>query len=1097
MNINNYSIIPVGYHALTLFQQRIPGFFRWYLSKFAHLFSFLTARSDNFRILEFSNTSTRMAFNISRALNIERKERGIVLLLLTQSVFLGIFAGSLDVGANSLFLESYGAALMPRAFMFSGIVGIVFTSIYAYLQKRIPFKLFTLLNLLIVVALTGILRIGYALNSEDERLAFALLVMMGPLIIISLLGFWGTAGRYFTLREGKRLFGIIDTGAVVGMILAFYAVPVLVRFDFRVYDTLMIGLGGLIVAFLFQVITIQRYRFIPVVVRQPGAEKKRSGFMQVFRTRYTRLMVFFVALSVITGFFIHYLFVSVTEFRYPDAKELTGFLGAFFGTMMVFTVIIKSTLYGWMMKNYGLRVAILVGPIMLILLIGVAAVVGGVFGYTAEAASFTFFFLVIALSKLFNKSLKDAIESPSMKILYQSLDSSERYDIQARIDGTVNELTAFITGLIMAGLILLNFIHIIHFAYILLFIMVLWMFMGGWLYTAYRKRLNDSLSTARLRSAESSSNIVRKALSGECMYCDIARLDPLLLHYMDDAERIGLLTSGDARRQRIGWELAGRTVIRLSKQQVEEIKRITVDKENRDRVVQYERWQAIRSKTIDDAFRSPEHDERIAALYATWKNSDSHQVPHIITLLRDRDLQIRSIAIEVAGHLRVRELCSYLVDYLDDDALYEVTLRALTTMGEMALESLENAFQKAGISVEMQVRIVEAMVIIGGPAANELLFSKVGYHQREIRSRIIEGLYEAGFRANEKQRAILMDLAYETVYAGAWSLAATYVVEQNDPGNGLLDALKEEKQDADTLLFKILAISYDKYVIDHIRDSIQDVENTESGFALELLNLVIDEEQFAYLEPYFEDISVADKIRRLQIEMPLQILDYTDLLKELVNRDALYSGSFTRVCALDAIGRTEEIEATQQLAAQVFHPNEVVRDTAAAVLSMKKPAVFDEISKRLEHASEERLDRSFLAAYVEHHRHLETIATLASWPLFSSISHEELFDLTRHLHEATPELVKAPDRVLLLRAERSDEWAAFSNGWVVIPACYPEMERQLADLVSAPGTEAYAMDATALRKLLFSKRSLKQAIEASLYSSEIGTLTKELTNPDT
>ncbi len=37
-----------------------------------------------------------------------------------------------------------------------------------------------------------------------------------------MLGFWGTAGRYFTLREGKRLFGVIDTGAVVGMILAFH-----------------------------------------------------------------------------------------------------------------------------------------------------------------------------------------------------------------------------------------------------------------------------------------------------------------------------------------------------------------------------------------------------------------------------------------------------------------------------------------------------------------------------------------------------------------------------------------------------------------------------------------------------------------------------------------------------------------------------------------------------------------------------------------------------------------------------------------------------------------------------------------------------------
>ena len=66
--------------------------------------------------------------------------------------------------------------------------------------------------------------------------------------------------------------------------------------------------------------------------------------------------------------------------------------------------------------------------------------------------------MIISLSKLFNKSLKDAIESPSMKILYQSLDSGERYDIQARIDGIVNELTAFTAGLLMAGLLMISFV---------------------------------------------------------------------------------------------------------------------------------------------------------------------------------------------------------------------------------------------------------------------------------------------------------------------------------------------------------------------------------------------------------------------------------------------------------------------------------------------------------------------------------------------------------------------------------------------------------------------------------------------------------------
>ena len=494
-----------------------------------------------------------MSLKIAKALNIEKSEQSVVLLLLTQSVFLGIFAGALDVGANSLFLQVYSADLMPRAFMISGAVGIFFTSVYTYLQKKIPFRIFTIINLLIVILLTALLRMGFS-YTDDPRVTFALLVFMGPLIIISMLGFWGTAGRYFTLREGKRLFGIIDTGSVIGMILAFYAVPVLVRFNFNVYDTLLIGLASLIIALLFQVIVLHKHRIIAVPVSSE-LKRRSSGLLGVFRKRYTSMMALFVIISVIAAFFIHYSFMWATEANYSDSRELTSFLGAFFGTMMIFTVVIKSTLYGWLMKNYGLRVTLLISPVLLLILTVIAAVVGGFFGYTAEAASFTLFFLVISLSKLFNKSLKDAIESPSMKILYQSLDSDERFDIQAKIDGVVNEFTAFSAGLIMAGLLFLSFITVIHFSYILVFLLVVWVILGFSLYRSYRKTLNKSLASARSSETDVTANEIQDNMdiSHAGMYSEIVRLDPYFYHYADKDQLHQILGAPEPEKQKIAW----------------------------------------------------------------------------------------------------------------------------------------------------------------------------------------------------------------------------------------------------------------------------------------------------------------------------------------------------------------------------------------------------------------------------------------------------------------------------------------------------------------------------------------------------------------
>jgi ATP:ADP antiporter, AAA family len=504
-----------------------------------------------------------------------------------QSVFLGIFAGALDVGANALFLEAYSADLMPRAFMISGAVGILFTSAYTFLQKRIQFRLFTILNLLVVIVLTGGLRLGYN-YTDDSRVTFALLVFMGPLIIVSMLGFWGTAGRYFTLREGKRLFGIIDTGSVVGMILAFYAVPVLVRFRFKVYDTLLIGLVSLLLALLFQVIVLNKHRILTVPASSEFKQRS-SGFLGVFKKRYTSMMALFVIISVIAAFFIHYSFMWATEANYPDSRELTSFLGAFFGTMMIFTVVIKSTLYGWLMKNYGLRVTLLISPVMLLILTVIAAVVGGLFGYTAEAASFTLFFLVISLSKLFNKSLKDAIESPSMKILYQSLDSDERFDIQAKIDGVVNEFTAFSAGLIMAGLLFLSFITVIHFSYILIFLLVIWVVLGLSLYRSYSKTLKESLAVARTAATERASAEIKdfQDISLTMMFSERIRLDPYFYHSSDSEQLEKILHAGDSGRLKIAWEFISGTLYRCNDDFIRRVMERVTDAELRKLISDY------------------------------------------------------------------------------------------------------------------------------------------------------------------------------------------------------------------------------------------------------------------------------------------------------------------------------------------------------------------------------------------------------------------------------------------------------------------------------------------------------------------------------
>ena len=77
--------------------------------------------------------------------------------------------------------------------------------------------------------------------------------MLGPLNILAMLGFWGTTGRLFTLRQGKRLFGLVDAGLIIGIIISCYTIPVLLSFKFESHNILLISASSVLVATIIQI----------------------------------------------------------------------------------------------------------------------------------------------------------------------------------------------------------------------------------------------------------------------------------------------------------------------------------------------------------------------------------------------------------------------------------------------------------------------------------------------------------------------------------------------------------------------------------------------------------------------------------------------------------------------------------------------------------------------------------------------------------------------------------------------------------------------------------------------------------------------------
>jgi len=951
-----------------------------------------------------------MARGLYKSLNIETGEETSVLLLIFQSVFFGIFYGTFDISAHALFLEVYPATMIPRVYIISGLTGIILTSVYSFFQARTRFKVFAIVNLSLTAVVTALLWYGFNLTSQ-KIIVFIVFVMMGPLNILALLGFWGTVGRIFTLRQGKRLFGLIDTGQIIGIIISSYAIPLLLSLHFETKNLLLISATSIIIALLVQTIITSRITFRTGTTESGEDKAKREGLFSALKDRYILNMSGFVVLLVIVTFFVHYTFISISKDYYPEDVAFAAFLGYFNGTLMIFSVLVKTFVYSKLMKTYGLRLALVISPLLLIIFTLVAAFVGGVFGYTAAATGFTLFFLLLSVSKLFAKTLQDSMVAPSMKILYQSLDARIRYSIQAMIDGTVNEISALTSGIILAGLGALAFIGLVHYTYVLFGFLIVWAVLAFRLYNEYKRSLNDSLARFKQSKEQVEERQASEYIAGELEkgtpgkvinavkiteFISFKRFKTAVLELVGNAS--GYVSNFSLKKIREYLFLDRREDIesRLRNGQAGEPESLI-----NNILVKLDEGKT-RGVTDDDLplmVKSIHPEERIKVATYLFNAAEFKYLPVLNTLLRDHDPEVRKAAIDVATRWKVRETVPVLIDYLKTP-LCDRAFDALVDIGEAGLEAMEHAYLKSGIDELVLRRIARIQGEIGTPLAQDLLLNKIMYHNKEVALQALQSLTACNFQADAEHVSKIALTVRTVISVLAWNMAAEHTIIENNLGDHLRKAIAEEIRSNFDQMYDLLSIAYDPRSIFHIRQNLESGTSEGIGFAIELLDLFIAEELKPVLFPVLDDTSIAEKIRQLQVEFPIEILESETLLISMINRDPNYLNAYTKACALYALDQIPGYEMSQDLIAQVFNPDLSLAELSAWFIRKKDPVTLEEVFLRLGIENRNLLQGMLIAVEKEESElMIESVFRLEKIPFFNSLTGNLLLNIARNIQE--------------------------------------------------------------------------------------------------
>jgi ATP/ADP translocase len=910
------------------------------------------------------------------ALQVKQNERTQVSLVLAMGFFMGTFIATYQVTAESLFINQLSDRL-DQAFLFSGILGIVSTILFSFLQIRIKFTNLAISSLVTVAFFTSLVYVLYHFGpaAYHDEVLFSMFILTGPLTAILLLCYWGIFGRLFNFKQSKRIIGWIDTGQLLAAIIAFFLIPLTAPWFPDTSNYLLacnVSIVGVLVCLLLISFRFKLSDNDPSLLEK--TVKQETSFAAILKDRYTLLLGFFIVISMGTLVLNQYLFQTVLNKQYPDQRELTNFLAYFNGIIYLLSLIMQTFVNDKILSNYGIRVSLLILPIVIGILSFITFFTGLFVGYdlAISPSGFVFFFLSVAMLRLFNAMLRDSLENPVFKLLFIPLESRLRFGIQAKVEGTVSETGRFLAGILIFCFVLIPFFKLYIVAALIFVLAVGYLFIVGNLYAGYRTKIRAKLETvtgvAQEKLEIGYASLVAK-LEGHLLQDGKEKsvFSYKLLEKINPSQVAGWVNRMVEHRQPEVREFAQQKLNEFKGLSVSEryVIRMAPDREGQtknvlskaDLVSILNNGGEITKGRIQKLARSAVAEDRQYAAELLLHSGTSENLSYLVELLNDIEPKVRNTAIKTAIKKNNNEVILALIENLSSALFANQAANALTLIGSSSLSILDNAFYRSGQSTQVLVKIIQIMGRIGGQRAKDLLWNKIDYPDKLIVSQVLLSLGESGFKAGISQITRIKYVIEQDVADIAWNLGA--IIELENAGDEeVLKALRRESQNDLEHIYMLLAMLYDTRSIQLVKENIESGTVEGTTYAIELLDVFLSEQLKQRVIPVLDDLSDAERLARLEIFYPRMKLDDKLVLKFIVNRDFNQTNRWTKATVLYRIGRLKIAEFKLDLIAQLFNPDRLLREVAAWSLYQINPADYEEHAQRLGPDVSKALDRA-------------------------------------------------------------------------------------------------------------------------------------------
>lgn len=898
-----------------------------------------------------------MPYYLSKILKLDRPYLFPAVLLYTSSFFLGFFLAAYEIFSHTTFLNTQSPVVLIWVYLQAGLIGVLLFLQYSHFVKSIPLKRFIILQLSIVLLLlTASWYLEFILNipwSPDLGLT-----LFFPIAILLIAAIRRYARGLFSHKENGKIISGTEKSIAIGLLCGGLLYFSNILRNISILSSFYIAASSFLAVYLLIILlNLHHTRNSFLNHRPENFVPVRSTFL-LFRSKYTQYLFYFGVLSGLIATLIHFGFMNlaVGEFRYVST------VFRFFGSMVLILVLASFILDKWVKKkilySYDSPYVIILIPLLviigtlIILLIRYAIGESFIEGYSV-------LFLLFIILKLGLEFCRDTMQTPSLRTLFRTLDIRYRQIIYSRAEGITTMVGIFIAGVTL--IVLYQFITwntTINLILIIVF-SAIWAFVTYKLITLFKQTITDTINTRTFSSdttkfsvleermqrvlANTDASIVINALKLSAQFQpltyerDLLRMIP---HPTMEVKKY--ILDQIALEPLLPYLIDLKNIVRTaSEEEAELINPVIEDFERK--VAEIDQDQVLDTKLTSNRL-----GDKIMAIEYIWAVNDERYYPALVSLSKEFEPEVKMAAIKTLARIAHPDFSYLLVEYLQSDEYFAYAFDALIKIGEPCIEHLEKLFNVPQTPEIVLSRIVRIYGKIGSPQAIDLLIAKLENQSHVVVKQVLQALKETHFQSTNKHLHKLLNVIVRTITPLGQNLQIYELIKTKRSYRVLTEAFRDEIKENYQQLFDLLSLAYNASIIGQVEKLIKSNNEADLSYAMELLELLVDEEIKPILFPLFENISNKERIKHLQYYFPIGHSNIQEMLLEIITRDYNQLSIYPRVCALFYFENNKDNTIPPELVFCLYHPNVMMRETAAYVIEKNKPGYLHTLKNRLE-----------------------------------------------------------------------------------------------------------------------------------------------------